>query len=127
MDRADAPAEGDADGPRGGRVVHVLSGSGYEVYVGRAMPRYQLPASPWANPYKAGRDGTLTEVLALFERHARENIGLERIGMAFGYPSPILSCWCAPKNGAALTVADEEVCHAQVLLRLADEALSGAA
>lgn len=104
-----------------GRVVYVLSGVDYEVYVGRAMPRYDLPESPWANPYKIGRDGDRAEVLALYEEYVRETFGLERIWLAFGYPAPVLACWCANRNGTPLTLADPEVCHAQILLRLAGQ------
>lgn len=34
------------------KVVHVLSGADYGLYVGRTMPRYGLAASQWANPYR---------------------------------------------------------------------------
>lgn len=103
------------------KVVHVLSGADWEIYVGRAMPRYSLPESPWANPYKIGRDGDRAEVLARYEEYVRENFGLERIRLAFGYPSPVLACWCAPKDGQPLILDKPEVCHAQILLRLAGQ------
>ena len=28
------------------------------IYVGRAMSRYNLPASKWSSPFRIGRDGT---------------------------------------------------------------------
>ena len=101
------------------KVVHVLSGADWEVYVGRAMPRYSLPESPWANPYKIRRDGSRAEVLALYEEYVRQRFGLDRVWLAFGYPSPVLACWCANRDGTPLTLADPEICHAQILLRLA--------
>lgn len=101
------------------KIVHVLSGTDWEVYVGRANPRYGLPESPWANPYKIGRDGNRSEVLALYEEYVLESFGLYRIWLAFGYPSPVLACWCSPRDGTPLTLADPEICHAQILLRLA--------
>lgn len=106
------------------KVVHVLSGAEWEVYVGRANPRYGLPESPWANPYKIGRDGNRSEVLALYEEYVLESFGLDRIWLAFGYPSPVLACWCSPRDGTPLTLegpasARGEICHAQILLRLA--------
>jgi hypothetical protein len=34
---------------------------GSAVYIGRAMPRHGLAASPWANPFRIDRDGTRAE------------------------------------------------------------------
>jgi hypothetical protein len=109
-------------GDNGGQVVNVLSGVPYELYVGRAMPRHYLPESPYANPYKVGRDGDLAEVLDLYERHARENIDLQRLRLLLWRPTPVLACWCAPRDGTPLMLADPEVCHGQILLRLAAQA-----
>jgi hypothetical protein len=106
---------------RAGRVVHVLSGVRYELYVGRAAPRYHLPESPYANPYKVGRDGDLTKVLELYELHAQENIDLETLRLFLWHPDPVLACWCAPKDGTPLTLSSPEICHEQTLLRLAAE------
>lgn len=122
-----------------GRVVHVLSDAGYDLYVGRAAPRYRLPASPWANPYKVGRDGDLAAVLARFEEHISYRCGSRIIGvdMVDGVQSTghtlhrvelakleglTLACWCSPKDGTPLTSQDPEVCHGQILLRLAAQA-----
>lgn len=70
------------------------------VYVGRP--------SPWGNPYKAGKDGTREQVVAKFEVYA-----LERLNKEPDWLKPLvgkdLICWCAP-----------QVCHADVLLRLAN-------
>ncbi|WP_047865452.1 DUF4326 domain-containing protein [Rubrobacter aplysinae] len=104
-----------------GSVVYVLSEVPYELYVGRAMPRYHLPESPYANPYKVGRDGDLPKVLELYELHARENIDLETLRLFLWHPSPVLACWCAPKDGTPLTLYSPEICHGQTLLRLAAE------
>jgi hypothetical protein len=104
-----------------GRVVHVLSGVPYELYVGRAMPRYHLPESSYANPYKVGRDGDLAKVLELYELHAQENIDLETLRLFLWHPDPVLACWCAPKDGTPLTLSSPEICHEQTLLRLAAE------
>lgn len=38
------------------------------VYIGRAMSRYGLKRSDFANPYTIGKDGTRAEVLAKFRR-----------------------------------------------------------
>ena len=122
-----------------GCVVHVLSAAPYALYVGRAMPRYQLPESPWSNPYKVGRDGDLSTVLARFEERisylcsdASSELasvpGLRRTFPTLGkvelakLDGLTLACWCAPRDGTPLTVSDPEVCHGQILLRLAAQA-----
>src|SRR5215213_8416627 len=63
--RASAPEQGrDESGPL--RVVHVKDHlddrSGAVVYVGRRMPAYGLAASPLANNFEVGRDGSRDEV-----------------------------------------------------------------
>ncbi len=35
----------------------------YDVYIGRAVPRSGLKASPWGNPFVIGKDGTRDEVM----------------------------------------------------------------
>lgn len=71
------------------------------VYVGRP--------SEWGNLFKIGRDGTREEVIKAFEAYA-----LERLKRKPDWLAPLrgkdLVCWCAPK-----------ACHADVLLRLANE------
>lgn len=41
----------------------------FDVYIGRASPRHGLPASPFANPFRIGRDGTRAEVLLKYRQH----------------------------------------------------------
>lgn len=84
------------------------------VYVGRAMYRggWRLPASPLANPYRVGRDGTRAEVVARYRDYLLGRSDLlavlpELRGLRIG-------CWCAP-----------EACHADVIAELADEAPTG--
>lgn len=108
-----------------GKVIHVLSGAPYDLYIGRAMPRYGLTESPYANPFKVGKHGDLVTALARYEDHQRE--------IFEEYPSALvnvqemirrgitLACWCAPRDGTPLKPGDEEICHGQVLLRLAKE------
>ena len=84
------------------------------VYVGRAMPRFRLRASPFANPFRIGKDGTRDVVMAkyppwllaqpdLVERARRELAG------------KVLGCWC--KNTGEATP-----CHADVLAEVANGA-----
>jgi hypothetical protein len=49
-----------------GRVVHVRDHVEGAVYIGRAMPRFGLPASPWRNPYKIGTHGTRADCLLMY-------------------------------------------------------------
>jgi hypothetical protein len=77
-------------------------------YIGRAMPRYGLQASKWANPFMIDRDGARDEVVVLYERWLRD----ERPDLMAALPElrgRDLVCWCAPKP-----------CHGDVLLRLAN-------
>lgn len=72
------------------------------LYIGRGV-RGQ-PASPWKNPYRVGRDGTLDQVLARYAADLDANTALlarlpELAGM-------VLVCWCAPQP-----------CHGEELLR----------
>lgn len=70
------------------------------VYVGRP--------TPWGNPFIIGRDGTRQEVIAKYERWLRSQPDLmARLPELKGRD---LRCWCAPK-----------ACHADVLLKLANE------
>ena len=92
-----------------GRVVNVSSGEPYDVYIGRANPRKGLKQSIWRNPFKEGRDGTRSEVIAKFERHLLE----ERPDLVERLPElrgKVLACWCAPES-----------CHGDVLLELASK------
>ena len=71
------------------------------VYVGRP--------SPWGNPFRAGRDGTREEVINLFEAYARKML-TKKPDWLEPLKGKDLVCWCAPK-----------ACHADVLLRLAND------
>jgi hypothetical protein len=77
------------------------------IYVGRAVPRLGLPASPFANPYRIGPDGGRADVI---ERYRSWILGrpdlLLRLHELRGRP---LACWCSP-----------EACHANVLVDLVD-------
>jgi hypothetical protein len=79
------------------------------VYIGRAMPRYGLPASKWANPFRLRPNATpeeRAEAISEFERCLLESGLINDIHELRGKD---LACWCAP-----------EACHGDVLLRLAN-------
>lgn len=69
------------------------------IYVGRP--------SKWGNPFRIGYDGTRDEVISRYENYLGESGLIDDIAELRGKD---LVCWCAPKP-----------CHADVLLRLANE------
>ncbi|MFD9700054.1 DUF4326 domain-containing protein [Lentzea sp. NPDC059081] len=79
------------------------------VYVGRAMYRggWHLAASPFANPFRPGVDGTREEVVVRYRAWL-----LDRPDLPARLPElrgRRLGCWCAPLP-----------CHAEVLAELAN-------
>lgn len=89
------------------RVVNIKH-EDYDVYIGRAVPRRGLKKSPYANPFKIGKDGTREEVIEkyrewllnqpeLIERAKRELKG------------KVLGCWDKPLP-----------CHGDVLAEVVD-------
>lgn len=89
-------------------VVHINDPAGYDVYIGRAMPRRRLKASPFANPFKIGKDGDRADVIEKYRtwllaqpelvERARRELNGKRLG-----------CWCAPL-----------ACHGDVLAEICD-------
>lgn len=98
-----------------GRVIHVdeLDAFPDAVYIGRAVPRRGLPASPWANPYRIGRDGDRQTVIARYERELRRRPELlAALSALRGRP---LACWCRRSDQPSTPAT---ACHGDVLLRL---------
>jgi hypothetical protein len=82
-------------------------------YIGRAMPRYRLPASKWRNPFKLKQDGTKAEVIAKFRRFLCDTPeGAELLAQIHELKARDLVCWCAP-----------DVCHGDLLLKLANSSV----
>lgn len=109
-----------------GKVIHVLSKKPYDVYVGWAMARHGLKESRWGNPYRIGEDGTRQEVLEKYEAAARHWLEDAHEGPTLREEllelrGETLACWCCEPRDRILTTEDETVCHAQIILRLADE------
>lgn len=93
------------------RVVNVRTEE-YDVYIGRANPRYGLKRSKWANPFRLKSEA---ERPAMIERYREWIMNqpdlLARIHELRGKR---LGCWCAPKP-----------CHGDVLAELADRMETG--
>lgn len=95
------------------RVVHVKDNVAGAVYVGRAMPRQRLVASPFANPYKVGRDGTREQVILKYRLHLLRSPELQRQAIRTLAGKPI-ACWCRHEGES------EPACHADVLVELCE-------
>lgn len=74
------------------------------VYIGRAWGPFR--GSKWGNPFKAGRDGTIEEVLAKYEGHVKSRQDL--IDALPELKDKVLICWCD----------SDSLCHADVLIGL---------
>lgn len=83
------------------RRVHCKQES-YDVYIGRP--------SCWGNPFRAGVDGTLAEVLTKYETHVRESPTL--LAKLAEIAGKTLGCWCFEDKG----------CHGDILIKLCEEA-----
>lgn len=82
------------------RVVHNKR-ERYDVYVGRP--------SKWGNPFISPRDGTREEVVVKYEEWLFAGKQHDLLDDLYELKGKTLACWCAPK-----------LCHADVLLRLAN-------
>jgi GNAT superfamily N-acetyltransferase len=80
------------------------------VYVGRAMYRggWRLGASPLANPYRVGRDGSRGEVVARYRDYLLGRPDL--LALLPELRGRRIGCWCAP-----------QACHADVIAELAED------
>ena len=83
------------------------------MYIGRAHGGRgrgsSFKSSVWHNPFEIGKDGEREEVIEKYERYLLD----ERPDLVERLPElkgKALACWCAP-----------ELCHGDVLARLADE------
>ena len=91
------------------RVVHWRDREQYPewVYVGRPIPRQRIKGSPFANPFKIGKDGSRADVLAKYSQWIASQP--ELIQQARALKGKVLVCWCAPDD-----------CHGHVLARIAE-------
>ena len=87
-------------------------------YVGRAGvvfvdgKRFPEKASPFANPFKIGKDGTRDEVIIKYRDYIIDRLvkSEELVKELLSMRGKNLGCWCAP-----------EPCHGDILLELIEE------
>ena len=82
-------------------VVHIKDG--YDVYIGREYAEHA--GSKWANPFRIGRDGTRSEVIAKYRNWIIMQVDL--MASLHELKDKVLGCWCHPKE-----------CHGHVLAAL---------
>jgi len=83
-------------------VVNIKNTREFDVYIGRG--------TKWGNPYKIGRDGTRSQVIAKFEYYLLNNEKLLR--EVRHLKDKILGCHCAPL-----------ACHGHILAKYAEGAV----
>lgn len=76
------------------------------VYIGRAMPRYGLTTSIFANPFHIGDDGDRDEVIEKYRDFLRQTPGLADKARR-ELQGKKLVCWCFP-----------QACHGDVIVEL---------
>lgn len=95
------------------RVVHVRDNIEGAVYIGRAMPRQGLKASPFANPFRVSPVTSRQTAITRYEEHLVKHPELWSLMPDLrGRP---LACWCR-HNGESPT--PENACHGDVLANL---------
>ncbi len=102
----------------GTTVVNIKAGEPYDVYIGRAMPRYGLPASPYANPFRIvpGERDRKDVITAYFiwVHESKDPAAVYIREHVHELRGKRLGCWCHPAP-----------CHGSVLAQMADQAQEG--
>lgn len=96
-------------------VVHIKRKNGEiiqncDVYIGRRvyMGGWRLEQSKWANPFKTGKDGTISEILEKYRNHVLSKPELSKDLSSL--KNKVLGCWCKPKP-----------CHGDILVELVNQ------
>ena len=89
------------------RVVN-LKEEPYDVYIGRANRWLKLPQSPYANPYKIGKDGDREEVIEKYREWILSQPELVEQAKR-ELKGKVLGCYCKPES-----------CHGDVLAEIVD-------
>ena len=97
------------------------------IYIGRPGvvfvngSRFPKHASPWANPFKVGRDGSLSDVLDKYNVYIRSKIADEGLESELNdLEHHNLGCWCVPCT-VEYNDTNPIVCHGQILLQILNE------
>ncbi len=96
------------------RVIHVSEMKNFPdaVYIGRANRWRRLAASPLANPFVIGRDGTRIDVLYKYNDHMTRQIAYrgdrQFIEALIACRNRPLACWCRRSDEA---IGDHNGCH----------------
>ncbi len=87
------------------------------IYIGRAGivfidgERYPKISSPFANPFKIGRDGSREEVLQKYQKWLEEKMRSPQfLTHLKELKGKTLGCWCAPEG-----------CHGDILLEVIEK------
>lgn len=88
------------------------------VYIGRQVvvfinkEKFPKQASPWANPFRIGKDGDRDEVLTKYEEMIRNKLNTDEslVHDLLQLKDKNLGCWCKPER-----------CHGDILLQLIEE------
>jgi len=103
------------------RVIHVRDMKDHPnaVYIGRAMPRQGLKASPFANPYRIDKSRSREAALEAYARYLAEERQdlVARLPELRGKP---LACWCR-RAGEPIAFRDEgpdNRCHGDILVNI---------
>lgn len=79
----------------------------FDIYIGREVPEFGLPASKWGNPFVMADESDLERARAIDEYRAWVQQQPELMGSLGELRGKRLACWCAPKP-----------CHGHVLVEL---------
>lgn len=82
--------------------------------------RFPFEDSSWANPFKVGRNGTLTEVLEKYEIYIREKISRKEMNIE-ELRGKTLACWCVETRTSKVKPRAEWKCHGECLLSILNE------
>lgn len=112
-------SETPAPGPEAARVVHVRDNVPGAIYVGRAMPRQRLKASPIANPYRIGDGMDRGTAIACYTSwlwmHLHGEFAAAIAAAVIACRGRAIACWCR-RDGEPKTAAN--ACHADYVAEL---------
>lgn len=88
------------------------------IYMGRSVPAFNLPESPFGNPFKISKPVPRALALARFEYYLGKHPELVERAKA-ELPGRILVCWCR-HSGHPRQPGEPIFCHCDILKELVD-------